>query len=80
MCRSGEFPGAWRTGIPSGPATEAGHYLDHWRNSVEQRLGQLDRLYGLVHVEINDRRMLLLEIVIVVFFAIDLLALFFPKR
>lgn len=55
-------------------------HLDQWRSSVEQRLGQLDRLYSVVHAEINERRMLWLEIIIVIFFAIDLLALFFLKR
>lgn len=55
-------------------------YLDQWRSSVEQRLGQLDQLYSVVQSEINERRMLWLEIIIVVFFAIDLLAIFFYKK
>lgn len=55
-------------------------YLDQWRSSVEQRFGQLDRLYSVVHAEINERRMLWLEIIVVVFFAIDLLAIFFVKK
>ncbi|HEY3931805.1 MAG TPA: hypothetical protein VGM58_05490 [Verrucomicrobiae bacterium] len=50
-------------------------YLDQWRASVEQRLAQLDKLYSVVHAEMNERRMLWLEIIIVVFFAIDLLIL-----
>ena len=50
-------------------------YLDQWRTSVEQRLAQLDKLYSVVHAEMNERRMLWLEIIIVVFFAIDLLIL-----
>jgi len=32
------------------------------------------------HAEINERRMLWLEIIVVVFFAIDLLAIFFLKK
>lgn len=48
-------------------------YLDQWRTSVEQRLAQLDKLYSVAHAEVNEQRMLWLEIIIVVFFAIDLL-------
>ena len=47
-------------------------YLDQWRASVEQRLAQLDKLYSVVHAEVNEQRMLWLEIIIVVFFALDL--------
>jgi hypothetical protein len=55
-------------------------YLDQWRASVEQRLAQLDKLYSVFHAEVNERRMLWLEAVIVVFFAIDLLILVFLRR
>jgi hypothetical protein len=55
-------------------------HLDQWRASVEQRLAQLDRLYTAAHAEVNERRMLWLEVLIVVFFAIDLLALFLLKK
>jgi hypothetical protein len=50
-------------------------YLDQWRASVEQRLAQLDKLYSVVHSEVNEKRMLWLEIIIVIFFAIDLVIL-----
>ncbi|HKW28181.1 MAG TPA: hypothetical protein VJT54_02515 [Verrucomicrobiae bacterium] len=50
-------------------------YLDQWRASVEQRLAQLDKLYSVVHAEVNEQRMLWLEIIIVIFFAVDLLIL-----
>jgi len=50
-------------------------YLDQWRASVEQRLGQLDKLYSVAHAEVNEQRMLWLEVIIVIFFAIDLLIL-----
>ena len=36
-------------------------YLEQWRASVEQRLAQLDKLYSVVHAEVNERRMLWLE-------------------
>jgi hypothetical protein len=47
-------------------------YLDQWRASVEQRLAQLDKLYSVAHAEVNEQRMLWLELIIVIFFAIDL--------
>jgi hypothetical protein len=55
-------------------------YLDQWRASVEQRLAQLDKLYSVFHAEVNEQRMLWLEAIIVVFFAIDLLILLFLRR
>lgn len=54
-------------------------YLDQWRSSVEDRLEQLDQLYSVVQSEVNDKRMLLLEALIVIFFAIDIFALLFLK-
>ena len=55
-------------------------YLDQWRASVEQRLAQLDKLYSVVHAEVNEQRMLWLEIIIVIFFAFDLVILLVVKR
>ena len=55
-------------------------YLDQWRNSVEQRLAQLDKLYSVVHSDMNEQRMLWLEIIIVIFFAIDLVILLWVRR
>ena len=55
-------------------------YLDQWRASVEQRLAQLDKLYSVVHSEVNEKRMLWLEIIIVIFFAIDLMILLWVRR
>ena len=55
-------------------------YLDQWRTSVEQRLAQLDKLYSVVHSEVNEKRMLWMEIIIVIFFAIDLVILLWVKR
>ena len=55
-------------------------YLDQWRASVEQRLAQLDKLYSVFHTELNEQRMLWLEAIIVIFFAIDLLILLFVRR
>lgn len=55
-------------------------YLNQWRTSVENRLTQLDDLYSVVNADINNRRMTWLEVLIVVFFAIDLLMLAFLGR
>jgi hypothetical protein len=55
-------------------------YLDQWRQSVQQRLEQLDRLYSVLSGDVYDRRMLALELIIVVLFVIDILGLFFFKR
>ncbi|MEX0678596.1 MAG: hypothetical protein WD063_16055 [Pirellulales bacterium] len=50
-------------------------YLSQWRQSVENRLGHLDELYSVVNADINNRRMVWLELLIVIFFAIDLVML-----
>jgi hypothetical protein len=55
-------------------------YLDQWRMSVEQRLVQLDKLYSVAHAEVNERRMLWLEIIIVIFFAADLAIMLWFRR
>jgi hypothetical protein len=47
---------------------------------VEQRLAQLDKLYSVVHAEVNEQRMLWLEIIIVIFFAFDLVILVVLRR
>lgn len=54
-------------------------HLDHWRNSVQERLQQLDQLYSVVQAESNDRRMLVLEATIVVLFLVDIAALLIDK-
>jgi hypothetical protein len=73
-----KFVGDWHLARVYLLARERFH-LDQWRSSVEQRLGQLDQLYTLVRGEVYDRRMLWLEAVIVVFFAIDLLLILLLK-
>ena len=55
-------------------------YLEQWRASVEQRLAQLDKLYSVVHAEVNEQRMLWLEIIIVIFFALDLAIMVWVRR
>jgi hypothetical protein len=55
-------------------------YLDQWRSSVGERLGQLDQLYSVVQAEVNERRMLWLEVAIVVLCLIDVVALLFFQK
>jgi hypothetical protein len=43
-------------------------------------LQQLEGLYGVVRSEVGERRMLWLEAIIVIFFAIDIIALFLLRR
>jgi hypothetical protein len=73
-----KFIGDWHLARVHLMARERFH-LDQWRASVEDRLGQLDRLYTVAHNELHERRMLWLEVVIVALFVIDVLALFLWK-
>ena len=73
-----KFVGDWHlAGIYLG-ASERFH-LPQWQQSVEQRLTQLDQVYQLIQADVYERRMLWLEVAIVVLFIIDLLAIFFWK-
>jgi len=54
-------------------------YLNQWRASVEDRLEQLDQIYSVINADINNRRMVWLELIIVIFFAIDLALLVFLR-
>lgn len=74
-----KFVGDWHLARVYLLARERFH-LDRWRESVEHRLGQLDQLYTLLRGDVHDRRILWLEIVMVVFFAADLLMLVVMRR
>jgi hypothetical protein len=73
-----KFVGDWHLARVYLLARERFH-LDQWRASVGERLGELDRLYTTARADLYDRRMLVLEVVIVVFFAVDLILLFLRK-
>jgi len=75
----GKFFGDWYLARAYLGASER-FYLHHWRNSIEQRLDQLDKLYNVVNSEITNRRLLWLEVLIVLFFAIDLVLLVVLKQ
>lgn len=69
-----KFFGDWHLARVYSGAAER-FYLNQWRQSVENRLSQLDNLYSVVNADINNRRMIWLELLIVLFFAIDLVML-----
>ncbi len=75
VTHTSKFLGDWHLARVYVLARERFH-LAQWRESVDQRLDELDRLYTILRGDIYDRRMFLLEVVIVVFFAIDLIVLF----
>lgn len=51
-------------------------HLKQWENSLEEKLRTLDNLYKMLHDDMNNRRMLLLEAAIVVLFVVDIVKLF----
>lgn len=55
-------------------------YLDQWRTSVEERLSQVDNLYTVVNSDIGNKRMLWMEVLVLIFFAVDLFAIIVLKR
>jgi hypothetical protein len=73
-----KFIGDWHLARVYLLARERFH-LDQWRASVNQRLEELDQLYTLIRGDLYERRMLWLEVVIVIFFALDLLLVLFVK-
>jgi len=74
-----KFFGDWHLARVYLGARERFH-LPEWQRSIEQRLAQLDDVYRVIQSDIYERRMLWLEIAVVVCFVVDLLALFFWKR
>jgi hypothetical protein len=73
-----KFVGDWHLARVYLGACERFH-LPQWQQSVEERLSQLDQVYQLIQSDVYERRMLWLEVAIVVLFVVDLLAIFFWK-
>jgi len=73
-----KFFGDWHMARVYLGASERFH-LGQWQQSIEKRLSQLDQVYQLIQSDIYERRMLWLEVAIVVLFIVDLVALFFWK-
>jgi hypothetical protein len=74
-----KFVGDWYLARVYLGARERFH-LDHWRGSVERRLAQIDELYNLSRAEVFERRLLYLEVLMALFFAIDLIAILWWRR
>lgn len=74
-----KFLGDWHLALVYLGARDRFH-LDHWRQSVGQRLSQLDDLYSVAHSEMNERRMLWLEAAIVVLFILDVALILWGHR
>jgi hypothetical protein len=74
-----KFIGDWYLARVYRAATERFH-LDRWRASLDHRLSQLDRVYGAMQSDANDRRMLWLEVVIVLLIAVELVLSLIARR
>lgn len=79
VSNTGKFIGDWYLARVYQAAKERFH-LDGWRASVDHRLSQLDRIYAAMQAEVNDRRMLWLELLIVLLIAVELLLSLFVHR
>ena len=55
-------------------------HLAHWEASVDQKLRELDGLYTLVHEDTNERRMLVLELVVIALITFEILSAFLFKH
>lgn len=55
-------------------------HLAHWETSVDQKLRELDALYTLVHQDTNERRMLILELIVVALFIFEVAAAFLIRH
>lgn len=74
-----KFLGDWHLARIYLGAAERFH-LQEWQKSIADRLAQLDQVYQVLQAEVYERRMLWLEIAILICFLIDLFALFFWRR
>lgn len=74
-----KFVGDWYLARVYLGARERFH-LDRWQGSVDRRLAQLDELYTVARAEVFERRLLWLEVLMALFFAIDLVAILWLRR
>ncbi len=54
-------------------------HLNRWRESIQDRFSNLNSLYEILHSEVTESRMLILEILIVLLFIIDLTVLLLKR-
>jgi hypothetical protein len=74
-----KFIGDWYLARVYQAARERFH-LDGWRASLDHRLSQLDRIYAAMQAEVNDRRMVWLELLILLLIAVELILNLFVRR
>ncbi len=55
-------------------------HLNEWKTSVQERLEHVNTLYTVTQNEVTNSRMFWMELMIVIFFAIELYATFFLKK
>ena len=55
-------------------------HIPEWKASVEEKLKALDELYNLAATESGNRKMLILEVIIVILFVVDLVVLAFATK
>lgn len=65
-----KFVGDWYLARVHQSAKERFH-LDVWRGSIDQRLNQLDRLYGVIQGDVNEQWMFWMEVIVIVLIALE---------
>lgn len=60
-------------------ASKERFYLQEWEETVNEKLDTLDDLYQMASHETTNRRLILLELLIVLLFVVDLVALYLSK-
>lgn len=55
-------------------------HLGQWEASVDQKLAELDRLYSVANHDTSERRMLILELIVVALFIFEVIAAFTIKH
>jgi hypothetical protein len=54
--------------------------LDSWRRNVEDKMKDLSDIYEVAHTELEARRLIILEVLVVLLFVVDLFLIAFGKR
>jgi hypothetical protein len=55
-------------------------HLGQWEASVDQKLAELNQLYTVAHQDTNERRMLILELIVIALFVFEVVAAFTIKH
>lgn len=52
-------------------------YLQNWKNSVKEKLNTVQNIYTMLQEDASNKRMLVLELIIVILFVLDIILLFY---